>query len=115
MPTRENRCGTARKTRAHPNRRACGNEFFHHKFPVMAVIVFWCCFPSDWFSMTSTDQALIERFINDAKAQRQWLYGELASLDTSSENYKSNQRAIHSALRELDKAISHTVQTCLEP
>jgi len=65
--------------------------------------------------MTSTDQALVERFINDAKAQRQWLYGELASLDTSSENYESSQRAIHGALRELDKAISQTLQTGLEP
>ena len=65
--------------------------------------------------MRSTDQALIERFINDAKAQRQWLYGELASLDTSSENYESSQRAIHGALRELDKAISQTLQTGLEP
>ena len=65
--------------------------------------------------MTSTDQALVNRFINDAKAQRQWLYGELASLDTSSENYESSQRAIHGALRELDKAISQTLQTGLEP
>ena len=61
--------------------------------------------------MTSTDQAGIARFVNAAREQRQWLSHELSSLEASSENYESNQRAIRGAIGELDKAIRKAMET----
>jgi hypothetical protein len=59
--------------------------------------------------MIFADQARVVRFIHDAKEQRQWLSRELSSLETSSENFESNRRAICGAIRELDKAIAETI------
>ena len=61
--------------------------------------------------MTFTDQERTARFINEAKEQRQWLSHELSRLDAGSENYESNQRAILSAIGELDKVTWKAMET----
>ncbi len=61
--------------------------------------------------MTFENQEGIVRFINACREQRQWLSRELSRLDSRSESYASNQRAITGAIGELDKVIWKAMET----